>query len=101
MTNIDGQWRCVQQSPMGEKTSTLNLHTIAEGRFGGTNVNDDGSLEFFDGEIDGNKVKFKLKLTKPLPTLLKTEAVLIGDVFEGETTIGIFGRYSIKATRTR
>ncbi|WP_454724270.1 MULTISPECIES: hypothetical protein [Cupriavidus] len=96
---ISGQWDCVSQTPNGEQHSVLTINRGPDGGFSGTNAGQAGSVDVTDGEQDGDRVRFNMKLTKPLPLTLKVEAVLAGDTLEGTIAAGLFGRFPMKATR--
>ncbi|WP_059412010.1 hypothetical protein [Cupriavidus basilensis] len=96
---ISGQWDCVSQTPNGEQHSVLTIVGTGAGTFGGTNASEKASVEVTDGELDGDRVSFRMKLTSPLPLSLKVEAVLAGDTLEGTIAAGMFGRFPMRATR--
>ncbi|MGO4325712.1 hypothetical protein AB4Z48_00045 [Cupriavidus sp. 2TAF22] len=98
-TEIKGQWDCISQTPGGEQRSVLTIVGTGAGGFGGTNAGEKATAEVIDGELNGDRVTFKMKLTAPMPLTLKVEAQLSGDTMEGTITAGVFGRFPMKATR--
>lgn len=99
MAAIDGQWDSVTQSPMGEQRSTLTLTSNADGSFVGTNSGPMGSIDVTDGQVTGDTVTCKMKITLPFPMTLAMEGRVEGDTIEGTVDTGAFGRFPIRATR--
>ena len=99
MAAIDGQWDSVTQSPMGEQRSTLTLTGHPDGSFSGTNAGPMGSIEVTDGQVTGDLVTCKMKITLPFPMTLTMEGRIEGDRIEGTVDTGAFGKFPMTATR--
>ncbi len=99
MANIDGQWESVAQSPMGEQRNVVTVASQPDGSFSGTSVGAKGSSEVFDGEVVGDQVSWKVKISTPFPMTLTITGTLDGDTIEGSIDTGAFGKFPMKATR--
>lgn len=99
MADIDGQWDCTAQTPMGEQKTVLTLVSTPGGGFAGTNSGALGSIDVTDGELVGDQLSFKMGIKVPFPMTLTCEATLSGDTMEGTLDTGAFGRYPVKAVR--
>ena len=99
MADIDGVWDAVTQSPMGVQKSELTLTSTSDGSFSGKGTGPMGEVEVSDGSVAGETVTFSMKVAKPFPMTLKTEAKLSGDTMEGQVDTGAFGKMKMSATR--
>ncbi|USI73319.1 hypothetical protein [Sphingomonas morindae] len=99
MAQIDGQWDCEVDSPMGKQQSLLTLTASGTG-FAGVASGPLGSVEITNGQVLGDQLSFKMAITLPMPMTLDCEARLIGDDrIEGTVDTGAFGRFPLRATR--
>jgi len=86
---VDGMWKFVLSTPMGPQSFTGKLATdgnVVSGTFY-TNM-DEAS---FTGTINGNNLKWDLKVTKPMSLTLKYDVQIDGDKLVGKVKMGIFG----------
>jgi hypothetical protein len=63
---IDGTWSADMETPMGVRTISLQLAsagTTLTGKMSGSG----GSVELFDGHVDGNKASWRADITQPMP----------------------------------
>jgi hypothetical protein len=65
----------------------------------GTNVGAQGSLDCYDGTIDGNTITWKMDMKVPMPMLLEGTATVDGDVISGGVKAGMFGTMALSGTR--
>lgn len=99
MTDIDGAWECVTQSPMGEQRSTLTIASRGDGGFSGTNGGALGSVDVRDGRVEGDTIRFWMEIPIPFPMKLTCEASIAGDALSGTVTAGVFGSFPIRGAR--
>ncbi len=95
---IDGTWNVRMDTPMGERTSTLEAQ--AQGAtLTGTQSAEGNSGPIFDGSITGNSVTWKISITSPMPMTLEYNGTLEGDTISGQMKAGGFGSWPFSATR--
>ena len=98
MSNVAGSYECVVKSPMGDQKSVLTV--IADGAtFTGTNAGAQGSLDVYDGQIDGNTLTWKMDMKVPMPMTLEGTATVDGDSITGSVKAGMFGSMPMSGTR--
>ena len=98
MSNVAGSYDCVVKSPMGDQKSVLTV--VADGdSFTGTNAGAQGSLDVYDGKIDGNVLTWKMDMKVPMPMMLECEATVDGDTLTGGVKAGMFGTSPMTGTR--
>jgi len=98
MANVDGEWDCVTNSPMGEQKSVFTVKSNG-GSFIGTNAGPMGSLDIIDGKVDGDTLSWKMEMTVPFPMMLDCAATVSGDKLEGGIRAGAFGTLPMSGTR--
>ena len=98
MANIDGQWDTVTQTPMGEQKAVLTITRDGDS-FTGTQAGAMGSVELTDGRIDGNRLTWRMALTKPIAMTLDGEATIDGDTLAGTIKAGMFGKMPLSGKR--
>lgn len=96
--SVDGSWNLTMETPMGERTATLDV-TSAGGALSGKQSADGNSAEIFDGTADGNAVAWKVSITTPMPMTLEYSATVEGDAMSGQMQIGVFGSFPFSGTR--
>jgi hypothetical protein len=96
---IDGNWELTVDSLMGQQHMTLSVHSV-DGTLVGTLTNDVEKVttEVFDGQVSGNDLTWKVKLTKIKLTLTFTASV-DGDVMTGKAKAGMFGSFNVAGKR--
>jgi hypothetical protein len=89
---IDGTWKIVSKTPMGDQEATAVV-SVADDVLTGT-VSSDlfGSTEIQDGRVEGDKAFWTLNISSPLQLTLKHEAIFTGDAVVGEVDLGLFGK---------
>jgi carbon-monoxide dehydrogenase large subunit len=53
----------------------------------------------FTGSVEGNRVKFDLKVVKPMKITLKYDLTVEGDKLTGKVKMGIFGNAKLTGER--
>jgi hypothetical protein len=95
---VDGKWNITMNTPMGERKATLNFKSSG-GTLTGTQGDDTGAAEIFDGTLSGDDVAWKLSITNPMPLTLAFTGKVAGDNMNGEMGIGVMGSFPFTATR--
>jgi hypothetical protein len=95
---VDGKWSMTMSTPMGERKATLDLKS-AGGALTGTQGDETGSAEIFDGTVSVDDVAWKLSITNPMPLTLAFTGKVSGDSMSGEMGIGPMGSFPFTATR--
>ena len=94
---IDGTWRMVMDTPMGAQEMTGTFRTEGE-VLTGTLASPEGDQDFA-GTVAGNRLKWDMKVTKPMPITLKYDLTIDGDTLAGTAKLGMFGKAKITGTR--
>jgi hypothetical protein len=87
---IDGNWSADMQTPMGTQTISLQLAsagTKLTGKMSGSS----GSVELFDGHVDGNKASWKADIQQPMALTLEFSVTVDGGGMSGSVKLGMFG----------
>ena len=58
------------------------------------------SRPIFEGTVEGNRLLFDLKVTKPMKITLKYELSLEGDTAVGTCKMGMFGKAKVRGRRS-
>jgi len=79
---VQGKWKITIDTPMGEKSGVLEL------LFSGTTLTGslsaaDHQVAISDGKIDGNRLSWQAKISKPMRLSFKFTAVVEGDRISG------------------
>jgi carbon-monoxide dehydrogenase large subunit len=94
---IDGAWRMVLATPMGPQPMIGRFVTegdVLKGRL----ESDQGSQEF-QGTVSGNRLKWDMKVSKPIPMTLKYDLTVEGDTLAGKAKLGMFGTAKVTGKR--
>ncbi|WP_428310064.1 xanthine dehydrogenase family protein molybdopterin-binding subunit [Hydrocarboniphaga sp.] len=95
--SIDGMWKFVLSTPMGPQAFTGKLVTDGNTVSGSFYFNMDEAS--FTGTINGNNLKWDLKVTKPMSITLKYDVQINGDKLTGKVKMGIFGTAKLSGER--
>jgi carbon-monoxide dehydrogenase large subunit len=95
---IDGSWDVVLKTPMGPQAMVVTFVT-AGGAVSGRFDSPEGSQEFAGGTVEGGRVKFDLKVEKPMKITLKYDLEISGDAIAGKCKMGMFGSAKVTGTR--
>ncbi len=96
---IDGTYEIIVQSPMGERKTTLVVKGDGD-HFSGTNSGAMGTSDV-EGQIEGNTLTWKQKMTTPIPITLEMKASVEGDKVEGSVRAGMMGTFPLRGVRVR
>ncbi|MDE0420894.1 MAG: hypothetical protein OXK76_08400 [Gammaproteobacteria bacterium] len=98
MSDLDGTWETVTNTPMGQQKATVTLQTDG-GSLSGTMSSAQGTVDIKDGSVDGNTGAWKVSITSPMPMTLEFSATADGDEISGNVKLGAFGSASFTGTR--
>ncbi|MCB2072473.1 MAG: molybdopterin-dependent oxidoreductase [Novosphingobium sp.] len=96
-TRIDGDWKMVMKTPMGDQEMTGHFETDG-GTVSGYLASPEGDQNF-TGTVDGNVVKFDLKVDKPMKITLKYNLTFEGDSVSGKVKLGMMGSAKLSGER--
>ena len=96
---IDGNWKMVLSTPMGPQE--MQGHFESEGQSLTGYLTSPEGQQGFSGSVEGNKVKFDLKVVKPMKITLKYDFTVEGDKLTGKVKMGIFGTAKLTGERIR
>ena len=96
--SVAGSYDCVVKSPMGDQKSTMTV-TVDGDTWTGTNAGAQGSLDVYDGKVDGNTLTWKMDMKVPMPMTLEGTATVDGDAITGSVKAGMFGSMALSGTR--
>ena len=96
---IDGDWKMVLSTPMGPQE--MSGHFESEGQSLSGYLSSPEGQQSFTGIVEGNRVKFDLKVLKPMKITLKYDLAVEGDELTGKVKMGIFGSAKLMGERVR
>ncbi len=96
---IDGDWKMVLSTPVGPQEMTGHFET--DGRSLSGHLRSSQGQQSFAGTVEGNRVKFDLKVEKPMKITLKYDVAVDGDKLTGKVKMGIFGSAKLAGERVR
>ena len=97
--SVDGDWNAVLKTPMGPQAMVLTMRTDGDAVSGALS-SPEGSQEFTGGTLEGNRVRFDLKVEKPMKITLKYDLEITGDTLAGKCKMGMFGSAKVTGSRT-
>jgi hypothetical protein len=95
---VDGNWNLTMNTPMGERTATLNVASSG-GTLTGTQAAEGNSAEIFDGTVSGDDVAWKVSITSPMPLTLEFTGKVAGDSISGDMGVGFMGSFPFTGSR--
>jgi hypothetical protein len=87
--SVDGTWNITVQTPMGNQTSTVELHSDGAS-LTGTQSGNGESGPIYDGSADGDTASWKVDITKPLALTVEFSATVSGDTIKGTADADLF-----------
>jgi hypothetical protein len=94
---VQGRWNIIIKTPMGEKSGVLDLKTDGTALTGSL-FNDEYQAAISDGRVDGNKLSWSAKITKPMPMNFKFTATVEADRISGAAK-HLLGKATFTGTR--
>ena len=98
MSNVDGVWNTVTNTPMGPQNATITLATDGN-TLTGNMAGPQGAIDIEDGTVDGDSLSWKANITSPMAMTLEFSATVDGDEISGNVQLGAFGNASFSGTR--
>jgi NAD(P)-dependent dehydrogenase (short-subunit alcohol dehydrogenase family) len=90
--SLDNVWDITVKSSVGDQKSVLTLKSDGAKLLGNVNNDQYGMQTVFGGELKGETITWKTKITKPVPmTLTYTGSADKDDVMVGKVKLGMFG----------
>ncbi|MEJ6011546.1 xanthine dehydrogenase family protein molybdopterin-binding subunit [Novosphingobium aquae] len=96
--SIDGDWNMVLKTPMGPQAMVVTFRTSGSA-VEGTFNSPEGSQEFAGGVLEDGRLRFDLKVEKPMKITLKYDLQFDGDAVAGKCKMGMFGSAKVSGTR--
>jgi hypothetical protein len=87
---IDGTWSADMETPMGTRTVSLDLASAGT-TLTGKMSSSDGSVEVFDGHVDGDSASWKADIKQPMALTLEFSVTIEGAGMTGSVKLGTFG----------
>jgi aerobic carbon-monoxide dehydrogenase large subunit len=94
---IDGDWKMVLATPLGPQEMTGHFETDGLSLSGYLSSKE--GRQSFTGTVEGNRLKFDLKVEKPMKITLKYDIAVAGDRLAGKVKMGIFGSAKLTGER--
>jgi hypothetical protein len=79
---VQGKWNITIKTPMGDKSGVLDLKTDGTALTGSLS-SDEYQAAISDGKVDGNKLSWSAKITKPMRMSFKFTATVEADRISG------------------
>lgn len=96
--SFDGAWRILINTPVGKQIVALQIQD-RDGTVSGTATQGDESVEMIDPVIDGNKIEWSQRITKPMKLTIKFSLTRDGDALSGSAKPGILPSSVVTGTR--
>lgn len=91
-SSVDNVWDITVKSPVGDQKSILTLQSQGKALVGNVMNDQYGMQEAMKGELNGETITWKTKISKPVPmTLTYTGALDDKDNMQGTVKLGMFG----------
>lgn len=88
--SVDGLWNVSVKTPMGAQRGVLELRSEGAQLFGKL-TNGLGEMSLDNGRIEGDRLLFSLKMTKPIKMTFEHDLVVEGDQMTGKVKAGFLG----------
>lgn len=95
---IDGDWAMTMKPPVGPEQNMVATFNVDGEVLTGKLVAPEGTQEF-SGTVAGNRLKWEMKVTQPMPITLKYDLTIDGDAIEGKCKLGMFGSAKVVGAR--
>jgi hypothetical protein len=87
---LDGLWNVSVKTPMGAQKGVLELRSEGAEVFGKL-TNGLGEMALENGRIEGERLLFSLKMTKPIKMTFEHDLIVEGDRMTGKVKAGFLG----------
>ena len=96
--SADGTWSITVNSPLGEQESTVELRSEGTA-LTGEQSGDGQSGPIYDGKVDGDRVSWKVDVTRPMSLTIHFEGSVDGDSISGSAKAGMFPKMKFSGSR--
>lgn len=96
--SIDGDWDMTLKAPMGGQTFLAHFDTDGTSLSGYLSA-PEGRQEFSGGTFEDGRMKFEVKVDKPMKVTLKYDLQATADSITGKCKMGMFGTAKVNAVR--
>ena len=96
-SRVDGDWNMVLATPMGPQQ--MSGHFVTDDQALSGYLRSAEGQQDFSGSVEGNRLKFDLKVEKPMKITLKYDITVSGDRLSGKVKMGIFGSAKVSGER--
>jgi hypothetical protein len=94
---VEGKWNITIKTPMGDKSGVLDLKTEGTALTGSLSDGDHYAA-ISDGKVDGNRLSWSAKITKPMRMSFKFTATVEADRISGAAK-HLLGKATFTGTR--
>jgi hypothetical protein len=94
---VQGKWHITIKTPMGDKSGVLDL-TVSGKTLTGSLSDAEHHVAISDGRVEGNKLSWKAKITKPMRLSFKFSAIIEQDRISGDAR-HLLGSATFSGTR--
>ena len=94
---VQGKWHITIKTPMGDKSGVLDL-TVSGKTLTGSLSDAEYHVAISDGRVEGNKLSWKAKITKPMRLSFKFSAIVEQDRISGDAR-HLLGSATFSGTR--
>ena len=94
---VQGKWKITINTPMGERSGVLEL-LVSGKTLTGSLSDGDHHVDISDGKVEGNKLSWQAKITKPMRLSFKFTAIVDEDRISGAAR-HMLGTASFSGTR--
>jgi len=94
---VQGKWNITIKTPMGDKSGVLDL-TVSGKTLTGSLSDAEHHVAISDGRVEGNKLSWKAKITKPMRLSFKFSATVEQDRISGDAR-HLLGSATFSGTR--
>ena len=95
--DVLGTWELTLATSMGPQHSRMHV-TAQDDGFRGRMENPAGDVDIV-GSVDGDRLKWDVKLTRPIPLTVRFDVNVDGNVFRGRAKMGLFGKADVSGRR--
>jgi hypothetical protein len=94
---VQGKWNITIKTPMGDKSGVLDLNVSGQ-TLTGSLSDAEHHVAISDGRVEGNKLSWKAKITKPMRLSFKFSAIVEQDRISGDAR-HLLGSATFSGTR--
>jgi hypothetical protein len=94
---VQGKWNITIKKPMGDKSGVLELKVVGKTLTGSLSDAEHHVL-ISDGRVEGNRLEWKAKITKPMRLSFKFTAIIEQDRISGDAR-NMLGTATFSGTR--